>query len=216
MKNILLLVGSPRKEKSTSNSLGEYLLNKFGNEDFNTKKVFLHYKKQMKEQEILDNIDWADLIILSFPLYVDCLPADVIKNLEMIKEKYGSTQNKEFFAISNCGFPESYHNDTALKICNQFAIEMSWEWKGSLAVGMGAAINGTQLIEPKGMVKNIVQELDNVYDKLIHTSDSIIASAEPSIPKWLYIVMGNMGWRYQAFKNGVWNELKDKPYKKEK
>jgi len=214
MKNILLLVGSPRKEKSTSNSLGEYLLNEFKDEDFNTKKVFLHYKKQIKKQEILDNIDWADLIILSFPLYVDCLPADVIKNLEIIKDEYNSNQNKYFFAISNCGFPESHHNNTALKICKQFAIEMNWEWRGSLAVGMGAAINGSQLIEPKGMVKNIIQELDNVYDKLAHTDDLIKASAAPSIPQWLYILMGNMGWRYQAFKNGIWNELKDKPYKK--
>ena len=213
MKNILLLVGSPRKENSTSNAIGEYLLEQFNKSDFNTQKKFLYYTKQEKTIGILDAIEWSDLIILSFPLYVDSLPAYVVKNLEIIKAKYNCGHGKYFFAISNCGFPESYQNRTALDICQQFSKEMNWEWRGSLAVGMGAAINGNKLDKKKNMVKNIVKELDRTYINLVQTENSIAVDVEPSIPHWLYIMMGNMGWRFQAFKNGVLSKLNNMPLK---
>ena len=217
MNKVLLMVGSHRKDKSTSNSLGEYLLDNFKTIDIETDKLFVHSDYNQDEDRILMKVKWADLIILSFPLYVDSLPAPVIKSLEMIKKGKEKTKHKQFFAISNSGFPEAAHNNTALKVCRQFSEQMEWEWIGGLAVGMGAAVDGKSLEEIKGMGDNIIVKLDNIFDFIIIEGKGVgIVEVEPSIPKWLYVFMGNMGWRFQAIKNGVWKKLHNKPYEENK
>src|SRR6056297_2627640 len=120
---------------------------------------------------------------------------------------------KKIFAISNCGFPEAKHNLIALKMMKEFSKQIGWQWLGGLAVGMGAAVNENSLINKSRIVKDVIKKLDYIYINLKEDNNMDLIEVQPSIPKWLYIFMGNMGWRYQAFKNGEWNSLSDKPYK---
>ena len=88
-KKALLLIGSPKGEKSTSASLGNYLTSKLEEFGMISEIGFIHrlVNREEKIQSLFEMIDTADLIILSFPLYVDSLPAPVIKAMELIKPK---------------------------------------------------------------------------------------------------------------------------------
>ena len=45
--------------------------------------------------------------------------------------------------------------------------------------------------------------------------ESVELLAKPLIPGWLYIFMGNRGWKRVAKKNGVKGELYNRPYVKQ-
>jgi len=82
----LLLVGSPKPGESSSESLGAYLLEGLEKHDVTTQT--LHVTKAVRSneamEELLAAVSSADLVVLSFPLYVDCLPGPVIRALELI------------------------------------------------------------------------------------------------------------------------------------
>ncbi|MEA2026668.1 MAG: NAD(P)H-dependent oxidoreductase, partial [Chloroflexota bacterium] len=86
VRRALLLVGSPRTRKSTSNSLGSYLHERLAARSIETKTVYPHtvLRSVSRTQALLDAADAADLLTLAFPLYVDSLPAPTIETLERI------------------------------------------------------------------------------------------------------------------------------------
>ncbi len=86
IKRALLLVGSPRTRKSTSNSLGGYLFDQLGKHNIQTDTIYIHTTTHSAERTkaMLDAVDAADLVLLAFPLYVDSLPAPVMNALEII------------------------------------------------------------------------------------------------------------------------------------
>lgn len=221
VKKALLLVGSPKEGFSTSDSLGNYLLSKLNEKGYTNEKAYIHRLifREEKQEKLINNILNSDLIILAFPLYVDSLPAPLIKMMEFLSEKEVIINNERtigFCAIVNSGFPEKIHNMTALKICEIFCKDMGFEWKGGLAIGGGAVIHGRPLEDCKGMVKNIISGLNIVAEYLANSKvipqEAVDLIEKPMMPKGLYRRMGNLGWRIQAMKNGTNKKLKRKPY----
>ncbi|RCW51351.1 MULTISPECIES: NAD(P)H-dependent oxidoreductase [Halanaerobium] len=230
IKKAILLIGSPKGMESSSASLGTYLLSKIEEYDIMTEKVHLHSEIATEAKRImfLDKIEEADFIILAAPLYVDTLPAKVIKALRLIAEKrktlyfddIKSAKNQSFIAVVNCGFPEAEQNKTALKIYQEFAREAKLKYLGGIAVGMGGAVSGKSLSEMGGMAKDLVAGLDQAADDIVRNhqlSDFVVEkTSKPMISqKWLYTLVGNFTWRFQALRNGVYSRMKDRPYQKE-
>lgn len=220
-KTALLLIGSPKGEKSTSASLGNYLMLKLEESGMKIEKNFIHrlVNREEKIKSLFEMIEKADLITLAFPLYVDSLPAPVIKAMELIKEERERLETKKsnsFIAITNNGFPEASQNTTALRICRVFAKECGFLWKGGIMLGGGGVIGGFALQERGGMVKNIVRGLDITADALKDDMDvpqeAIDLISKKIIPYSLYNSIGNSSWRSQAKKFDARKKLKDKPY----
>ena len=221
IKKALLLIGSPKGEKSTSASLGNYLISKLEEFGMKIEKGYI-YRLVTREETIpnlLQMINSSDLIILSFPLYIDCLPALVIKAMEIIKierDNSKSDRNQTLIAISNNGFPETSQNMTALQICKIFSKDCGFAWKGGIAVGGGGVINGRPLKERGGVVRNIVKGLDIAAQALVDGKDipqeAIDLISKQMIPGALYRFFGNFGWKVQARRYGVKKKLNDKPY----
>lgn len=219
-KKALLLIGSPKGEKSTSASLGNYLISKLEELGMTSETLFTHrvVNREEKILELFQSIEDVDLIILTFPLYVDSLPAPVIKAMELIKENRAVGESKKsqyFIAIANNGFPEASQNETALKICKIFAKESNFIWKGGLALS-GGVINGIPLIERGGVVRNIVKGFDIAAQALKNSNEipqeAIELVAKKLIPFSMYRIFGNFGWKQQAKRYGVRQKLKNKPY----
>ena len=177
IRSALLLVGSPRTRKSTSHALGSYLFQQLNPHNIETKTIHIHTSIHSPERmkSLLEAVDAADLVLLAFPLYIDSLPAPTIEALERIAahraanvemDQY-STQQPLFAAISNCGFPEARHNETALAICANFARKAGFNWAGSLALGAGEGmIHGTPLNELDGRVNSLKKALDFAAEAL--------------------------------------------------
>ena len=82
-------------------------------------------------EELLAAVAAADLVVLSFPLYVDSLPAPVDPRARADRRlarggrarRPGARRAEQpaFVAICQSGFPEVEHNEVALEICRNFA-----------------------------------------------------------------------------------------------
>ena len=219
-KTALLLVGSPKKSNSSSDSIGSYLLDKLSENEYPTKKlnILSSLSNDADIETFLGAVNSSELIILTFPLYVDSLPAGVIKSFELIashREKNKITSAPKMIAIANCGFPESSQTRTALDICQCFANSVGFKWNGSLALN-GGVIAGRPLKEQSGILKNVIKSLDLTCEALVNNNPIPIEAEnlmeKQFIPSWIYTFMGNKGWKKAAKKNGCKGELYAKPY----
>jgi len=221
-KTALLLVGSAKPaSQSTSEALGSYLAQKLAERDIAI--TTMHLARTMRTEErtaaLLAAVDAADIVILAFPLYVDGLPYLVTQALEQIAAPRAAEtdiRHPLFLAIANCGFPEVRHNDTALAICEQFAVAAGLRWAGGLALGEGGAINGQPLAKAGGMVHNVVAALDLVAAALAENepvpAEAVALMARPFIPARAYMLMGDLGWLMQARQNRVVTRLAARPF----
>jgi multimeric flavodoxin WrbA len=164
-QNVLLLVGSPKGQKSSSASLGGYLLERLAEKGLQTETVLLYSALRSEERlaGMLAATDRADLVVLAFPLYVDSLPAPVIRALERIarhRQEADIPRQQRFLAIANSGFPEAAHMDTAMAICRCFARQAGFVWTGGLTLGGGHGLVSAQpLKQLGGRVRHAMQSL---------------------------------------------------------
>jgi len=218
----LLLVGSPRMAKSTSETLGGYLLERLGAQGLETEKLYV--QRELRSADKLDAlvaaVAQADLVVLAAPLYVDNLPAPVIRVLEVLAQGldgHSRRQGQRLLAISNSGFPEAQHNDTALAVYQRFARETGFVWAGGLALGAGEAVKNQSLENGAGMVRNVVKALDMAAASLAR-GETVPREAEdlmrqPMMPAGMYRTMGNLGWRLQARQHGMQRKLRQRVWK---
>ncbi len=221
IRRALLLIGSPKTRKSTSNSLGTYLFEQLSAQSIQTETIYLHtvLHNSQKMVALLDSLDAADLVTLAFPLYVDTLPAPVIEAMEQItthRKGHNRTRRQLFAAIANCGFPEAFQCNTALANCETFARQAGYVWAGGMALGAGHMLDGVPLAEGGGMTIMMRQSLD-LSVKALAQGQSIPQAArdglaKPVIPHWLYRLSGWWRWHQQAKANKANKLLKRQPY----
>jgi multimeric flavodoxin WrbA len=221
IQRALLLVGSPKTRKSTSNSLGGYLFEQLDERSVQTETIYPHtvLRNPQKMQALLDAVEAADLVILAFPLYCDSLPAPVIEALERIatyRQGRDPSHWQLFTAIANCGFPEAYQCDTALAICEIFANQAGFEWAGGLALGGGGMVDGFPLAEGGGKTIRMRQALDLAAEGLLEAGAIPNAAreglAKPIIPHWMYWLTSWLRWNRDAKDYGARKLLKRQPY----
>lgn len=221
VRRTVLLVGSPRTRKSSSASLGGYLMEQLAARQVQTETIHIYTSLNSPERmrSMLEAIDAADLVALAFPLYVDSLPAPVITALERIgAHRAGNHTGQRFAAIANCGFPESTHNATALAICETFAQQAGFFWAGALALGGGQGlVHGTPLNELDGRAIPLKKSLEIAAEALASGNSIPQAAkdlmAKPVIPGWMYLLVGAYGWKQQAKQYGMEKLLKRQPYR---
>jgi len=215
-RKALLLVGSPKPGASTSESLGAYLFEELEKRGVATQTM--HVAKAVRTEETVEELraaaSSADLIVLSFPLYIDSLPAPTIRALEVLAEP--PVGPAAFVAICQSGFPEVDHNEVAVEICRHFAEDAGFEWAGGLILAAGGMIGGQPLRTLQGMMRSAIKALDLTAEALAAgrsvPDEAVQLMAKPPIPKIGYRFMANWGWRSQFKKRGRGGSLKDQPY----
>lgn len=149
-------------------------------------------------------IRWTLLAVLGQVLEKQKVSDQAISRLKNYLDKL-EPKSQSFMAISNSGFPEAKQSSTAISICRQFASEAGWKWAGGLALGAGPCIDGKPLSECGRMVKNVKKALDIAADDL--TADRPVSDravrlmAKPLRASWLYMLLGNLGWRLKMGRN---------------
>jgi len=216
-----LLVGSPRGPKSTSDALGTYLLERLNEKGVSINKIYLHQALASEQglNTLFRDVGETDIIILASPLYADGHHCCVIRAMELMHENRKSRppiKKQVMVAVSNSGFPESWHNNLSLAISRRFALESGFAWAGGLALGGGESIAGRPLEEAGRLVRNVKKSLNLVADALARREDvpeeAIELMARPLIPKWLYLLIGNIGWLWKAKRQGCGGRLDSRPY----
>lgn len=214
IKSILMIIGSPRLEKSTSHSLARYVLEGLDLRGWKTDMVFSHTlfdsKKSLKElkQQIKD----VDIIGLSFPLYVDSIPGPMVEVLSALckgKELIRGKRDQKVFAMVNSGFPEPTHSFVAVEMCEQFSKEYGASFLGGLTIGAGPIVQGLPIKQVKRRSKRLVKALDETISGLdeqecIPEKVKKLLS-KPIFPKRLYLFLGTRVLINRARKNDVKN-----------
>jgi multimeric flavodoxin WrbA len=217
MKSAYIVVGSPRKEGSSSNAIASYLLARLTASGWSVEKGMVGeiVRDETTTASALEQMDKVDLVVLSFPLYVDSLPAPLIKFLEASHDHRKGTDyhGQKLLAICQCGFPESKQTDLALEICATFAKDAHYDFAGGLAIGGGGAI-GSMDIATSGMLRKLKQALDMTADAAASGNDMPAAAKDlvgkGLVPRWLYLPIINKRWKRSAKENGV--DINAKPH----
>ena len=218
---VLILIGSPKGRNSASGMLASKLAEGLREQGATVRDELVHAGLRSEDgtRLLLDAVDASDLVVLAFPLYVDSLPAPLTRLLERIAEHricVSPAGTPRLAVIVQCGFPEAHQCDTAVGICRLFAERTGMRWAGALAMGMGGQLGGGEFRRLPGGGKIILDALDMASKALSRggniPEEATTLFAKPLIPRWMYLLFGNLGWRMQMRKNRTRRPLTYRPY----
>ena len=228
MPKTVIINGSPKPKESASKMLIEKI------QEFLENKPTIYHASGLVRQEDyseeLSNILNSDILLFVFPLYVDSLPAPLIKLLTIIEQERALIEEKTsmgeqkgidinrklpiIYAITNCGFFEAEHNQIALDIIKNFSSSVGMRWGYGIGIGGGGYIaSNSKHISKKGSASNVYNafcELGGAMENNIEKKENVFLT--PTMPRFLYKFSGNLSWYLMAIKNGSLTSLKAKPH----
>jgi multimeric flavodoxin WrbA len=201
-KKALLIAGSPKGPKGSSWELGLYVLSglKARGIELRTRSI------RDSESDLFNDIAWADLVVLSFPLFADGVPA-VLKTLMLKIANARTGTGKGLAVIVNCGFIESHQNDVAIEMCSHFANEAGFEWLGGVGRGGGGMIDGKPLEKMGGLFRDTKSALDQMAEALAQGTpvpvEAIAMIRKPLAPKFMYLIGASLGFVIEIVRRGT-------------
>ncbi len=200
--------GSPKGIKSNSNEILSIIKNYLPAETGWKSVSQIREQKNISGSELNQELYSCDVLLIAFPLYIDSIPASLMRFLEEYKKGYllQKNRNQRVFAVCNCGFYEGIQNETALKIMEHFCISSGLVWCGGAGIGTGEMIREIKnvpaqagirrpLFTTLGVIAEAIVKPDGKLEKNIYTQHRL---------PWLFFrLAGEFGWRKQAKKNGL-------------
>jgi len=211
IESALVLCGSPKLIQSSSLELGAYLARRL-----ETAGVRTVVRPRVPRESLLADVAAADLLLLSFPLYADGIPAHLKESLMIIAT--AQLGPKYCAALVQCGFLESSQNDSAIEMCRLFARDAGFIWLGGLGRGAGGMLAGKPLEQAPPPLRTTREALDLAAEQLSRgepfSAEVIKAFRTPPLPRWLYALAADSGFIMQLLRNGRLLSLFAKPYRK--
>ncbi|MCR5649560.1 MAG: hypothetical protein K6F86_00070 [Lachnospiraceae bacterium] len=98
-------------------------------------------------ERILGEIEDAETVVFSMPLYVDGVPSHLLTFLKKM-ETYCRERNKDFniYVIANNGFIEGKQNEPLMRIMENFCDRSGIKWCGGLGIGGGVMMNVMRIL----------------------------------------------------------------------
>jgi hypothetical protein len=211
IESALILCGSPKREQGASREMGAYLARRL-----ETAGVRALVRSCSPRETLMFDVRAADLLVLSFPLYADGIPARLKETLMQIAA--GNPGPKYCAAMVQCGFLESAQNDTAIEMCRLFARDAGFTWLGGLGRGAGGMLAAKPLEQAPQPMRATREALDRAA--------VLLARGEPfseeikevfrktPLPRWLYAGAADLGFLVQLLRNGKLFYMLRKPYLK--
>jgi Putative NADPH-quinone reductase (modulator of drug activity B) len=221
-KTIALINGSPRTVENTASQnlilLQEKILKMEGHEVFqvNVRKSITSGNRV----QAFEAIRKADVMIITFPLYIFCLPGVLTRFLQDFDE-YEKLQSdkmvgKKIYTVVNCGFPEAGINEDAVRVVQSFSRQIGADFRYGIMIGGGGMIGQTLNLS---FMKKVHMKLEKEFQAIsddIHSQKKATEnnkSIELKIPSQFYYFMGGKGWISSAKGNGLKKkDLYRKPY----
>ena len=222
-KRALLINASPKTQKaSSSERMNKALLHHLESHGCAGELITLNASLQNDKgrERFLSQVAAADLLVLTFPLFVDSLPFLPTRALEILAAatQTSDAPKKKITAIINCGFPEAHQNSLAAAIVAHFARQAGYDWAGALLVGGGeGVVSGrevpTDLSRARPPVAKVAKALAAMGEALAKGRAvpdelaALMAQAPLPIPfSWwrkLYLFIGDLNWKIMAKKSGA-------------
>lgn len=212
--------GSPRGRNSNSSIIIKWLLEGIAdNTVCETETVYLN---KLQEHEIaVDKMIGADMVVVVFPLYTDCMPGLVKAFIEKLEPHSGALQGKKLGFIVHSGFPEACHSRYIERYLIWLAKELGSDYMGTVVSGgsEGYRIMPDSMTRKKRSLFNklgseLLKEgkFNNELSKKISGSERMSKAAQ-FIYKTLAITgVTNFYWNGLLKKNNAYKNRFARPY----
>ena len=110
-------------------------------------KVTEKLRTPVDAERILPQLQDADAVVFSLPLYVDGVPSHVLRFMERM-EKYCRENSLHFcvYCIANNGFIEGKQNEPLMQVFEHFCARSGLSWGGGVGIGGGVMLNVTRIL----------------------------------------------------------------------
>ena len=155
--------------------------------------------------ELLPVLEKAEAIVLCTPLYVDGLPSQVIRLMELAQKQCGE-KGKLVYVLANMGLYESRQLVNLFSAVRQWCGKTDQIYCGGLGISAGELIGGLMQILPFdfGPGKKMAEGMDRLAEAIDRGEKSEDLYTEPfCFPRSLYIQIANSNWNLTAKKNGI-------------
>lgn len=147
--------------------------------------------------ELEDKLKDAETFVIGAPLYVDGLPAQAVKLLELllIKDK-DRFCGKNVYVVSNLGFYEAEQISPLFDIVRNWCRRMQMVYSGGLAIGAGPMISTLKSMPLKtGLNKDIGRGLETLAKAVSEQKCMGNYYAKTKIPRIVYLKAAHMTFR---------------------
>lgn len=213
MNRICFVNGSPRGRNSGSGGFIKVIGGMLDKDRTGVHELCIVESVKSKSlQKEFEKLAGMDAIVFVFPLYIDAIPSSMLDFLYCFEEfinnlNSSKEQNKppRVYAVINNGFVEGGQNVNAARIMRHYAAKIGFTWRFAIGIGAGEFIKETQNNIPlKSKIKRkiydaIVKLVTDIESTEVAQEKDILAS--PSMPKSLFILMGNAHWTGAAKKS---------------
>jgi len=195
---IALINGSPKIGESASrillNDLKTFISSDTVYFTFNTPKI---------NDDFIKCLNDFDALVFFFPLYVDGIPSHLLSCLCELEDIGIRNKNIRVYGVVNCGFYEGIQNDVALEILENWTYKLGLVWGMGIGFGGGGALLGMKTLPvgkgPKASLGVLFKEL---AEKIEAKSSSENKYISIKLPRFLYKILADMGWRKTIKANG--------------
>ncbi|WP_238883771.1 flavodoxin [Clostridium sp. YIM B02551] len=212
MGKLYFVNGSPRGNNSASMFFIEELTKLIQLENVEVNNCTINNKVNYEE------LASSDILVITFPLYVDSLPSTVVEFLVNLEEQAKIIKKSvKVYGVVNCGFFEGIQNRYALKILEHFCKKVGYEWRFGVGIGAGEFMRGTKDIIPFNS-----EMKKDAYNAFLEVSEDIVSNSNkskdnffisPKIPREMFFSEGQKNWVEAAKSMSVSEEkLYDKPF----
>lgn len=199
MLRIALINGSPKVKDSASGCLLKELQEQL--KGCELQEYSLPTPVIKNPEDIINH----DVLVFCFPLYVDGLPSHLLSCLGELRSKLeGQNKDVKVYAISNAGFYEGHQNKYALQMIRNWSVKCGLSWGQGVGIGGGGMVLGLQNVpHGKGPKKNLSLALDALASNILTGGIAENLYVNAGIPRFLYKMAAEMGWRQSARANGL-------------
>ena len=147
----------------------------------------------------------VETLVLCMPLYVDGIPSQMIRLMELFEHAYNG-DSKKVYLLANMGLYESCQLQSLFSAVKQWCAKMDFVYCGGLGISAGELLGELMVHIPFhiGATKKAAEGMA-LLAKAIN-SGNILADifAEPyAFPRALYIAIANLSWNRTARANGL-------------
>lgn len=151
-------------------------------------------------------LEAAETLVIAAPLYVDGLPAQVLKLMEELHENYlRSAKGLRVYVLSNLGFYESEQIGNLLNMVKNWCAKMEFVYGGGVAVGAGGMMSAFRGISlGKGPNKALGKGLNQLASAIRAGKAMGNLFLRPSlVPRFAYKFAAHRMFKGTGRRNGV-------------
>lgn len=153
-------------------------------------------------EELLCAVGGCSALVFAFPLYVDGIPANLLRQLNQVCPSVAqATQEAKVYVLTNNGFYDGCQNALVLEMMQHFTQEAGLTWGQGIGIGAGGMLQSAPI--GKGPLARLGKTMDVLADNILQRCSDGNVTIDPQFPRFLYMQAAHMGWRFQAKRNGL-------------